>query len=115
MSDIEGPRSAAKDRFVTLLGDGTLRVEDSHGARVGHASAAEVTQLLNKLASIDFLNLRCPTDSVDHGFHESVTLVVAGARNRVTLDVDRGGIGATLESVVTDLEKIAERATAADH
>ena len=107
------------DRYITVLGDGTVRYATTEGGpetHMGHASSEDVAHVLNELASIDFLEFRCEDGrKVDHGRHVSVSLTVRGTQNSVELDDCVGERYAAVGPLVKELEQIAERATADDH
>jgi hypothetical protein len=116
VSDRERPFS--HDRYITVLGDGTVRyanTEKEPETHTGHASRQDVAHVLNELANIDFLNLQCRAGpDVDHGLHISVTLAVGSTEHSVRLGECNGDNFATVEPIVKELETLAERATADD-
>jgi hypothetical protein len=107
------------DHRIEISGDGMLRDTKSGSRRetsvaLGHVSQAELVRLLNELAALDFLNMKCTEPyefQVDHGPHPWVRLAVPAGTRRVELD-DCGNHHAELEAIVDDLYAIAKRATA---
>jgi hypothetical protein len=99
------------DRWITVRGDGAVEVDDSQGTHAGQVSRTEVRQLLNELVSIDFLTLTCDGMRTDHGFHVSLSLVANGTSNHVRVESCAGTSLATIETVVDQLEKVADRVT----